>query len=1020
MVERQSNFLGQQRIDLPHLRAMESSVAGDFDILGGQMLGGKQALILKGFSVIVTGAIGAPATNLLVRVADGMLMHYGASEAGSLFWAPADRADEQLVSTNSKVTGSFTASQTNFVGLDLTRTADDTTADNVQFLEPTSDEEISKTVPLARTLDVRFVISTADFSSQSTILPIAKVVTDASNNVVSIQDARQMMFRLGDGGDNPNKFGSYTWPGSRYENTTGDIFTGGDKNIGDMKTWMDAMMTRLWEVGGGEYWYSATADRNVNMIWQGTQFTNGEAFEFVGSNIHWKGLRFLIDNSSGYVNDIADQTGNSAGLTDIAVGECIYVDLDRTKFRVQAWVAATSYVVGDLVLNDTDKAYECTTGGTSAGAGGPTGTGGAINDNGVIWKYVGAGAAKLTAAKGRLITLGSPTVPGSRQILAWRVGPSIYTRGWRYPIGTIFTFATTTSQGMVKISRDYLGADTPGVSGNMDPIALSDRGGTITVPLIGNKGLVIKRFDGGNSILEWQSAGGTLLGKIDNAGDVLFNASFRQVSWPGDVSITSPAANTYNVRLNAALTAFMEFFHQAADHTHFAVAHPAGGIAFLRSNAASVELRTQSATPIDFVTNSVSKWRVAATGELQGQGANRAIQSVLDPVNAQDAATKNYVEQTAISNLIINGDMQIWQRGIGPVDNNVNLTTAFQDRRFLADRWSVLEELSTGAAATDVVEYSQVIVAGEQDFSYAARARYKTNATGTTDGFIWFAQEIDRGYIRKCRGKKLSLTLKWRKGSSMVNDGVIRVITANGDSRQSFVPSGVGNFNNTNYTATSVGSHARTGNYAGTTTILDQTVLNANIGTTMTTQTATTTAIVPVDTTGMVLLIGRKLNNSTADANAYLDLSRVRMVIDTSPPTEFVLSGGTYSNELRLCQQYLEKSTDPYTFTTYGFDPSTPVGSIGMPYNTGGYLGHVNFKVEKFTGVPAGEGAGTIQRIEVFSANSGVVAKSYDVNAAADKTTTVTNNNLYGFQVEATGGTVDNFMRFHYIADYEI
>lgn len=520
MVERQQNWLGQQRVDVPHLRSLESSVAADFDVLAGQMLAGKMALILKGFNIITTGAIGAPATNLKVRIADGLLMHYGASEAGSLFWAEANRADEQLIATNSKVTGSFTASQTNFIGLDLTRSADDSTADNVQFLEPVSDGEISKTVPLARTLDIRLVISTADFSSQATILPLAKVVTDSNNNVTSIQDARQMMFRLGEGGDNPNQYAGYTWPGTRYENTTGDVFAGGDKIIDNMKTWMDAVMTRLWEVGGGEHWYAASADRNVNMVWTGPAFTNGEHTEISGGNVHWKGYRFLWDNRSGYVNDVNDQTGNSAGLTDLANGECIYVDLDSTQFRIASWASTTAYVAGDLVLNDTNKAYECTVGGTSAGGGGPTGTGGAITDNTVTWKYVGPAAAKLTAAKAPLITLGAPTVPGSRHVLIWKTGGSVYTRGWRYPVGTLFTPATTTAQGVLKISRDYTGLDFVGASGLNDPVALSDRGGTITVPAIGNKGLVIKRFDGGANILEWQTAAGANLGAIANDSTV--------------------------------------------------------------------------------------------------------------------------------------------------------------------------------------------------------------------------------------------------------------------------------------------------------------------------------------------------------------------------------------------------------------------------------------------------------------------------------------------------------------------
>lgn len=54
----------------------------------------------------------------------------------------------------------------------------------------------------------------------------------------------------------------------------------------------------------------------------------------------------------------------------------------------QLWVANTSYVVGNKVMNG-GKEYVCTVAGTSAGSGGPTGTvAGAITDGTVTWNYV--------------------------------------------------------------------------------------------------------------------------------------------------------------------------------------------------------------------------------------------------------------------------------------------------------------------------------------------------------------------------------------------------------------------------------------------------------------------------------------------------------------------------------------------------------------------------------------------------------------------------------------------------------
>ena len=53
-----------------------------------------------------------------------------------------------------------------------------------------------------------------------------------------------------------------------------------------------------------------------------------------------------------------------------------------------AWQSSTAYTAGQRVTNDTGKLYECTTGGTSAGSGGPTGTGAAITDGSCVWDYV--------------------------------------------------------------------------------------------------------------------------------------------------------------------------------------------------------------------------------------------------------------------------------------------------------------------------------------------------------------------------------------------------------------------------------------------------------------------------------------------------------------------------------------------------------------------------------------------------------------------------------------------------------
>lgn len=52
-----------------------------------------------------------------------------------------------------------------------------------------------------------------------------------------------------------------------------------------------------------------------------------------------------------------------------------------------AWAGSTAYSLGDKVVNG-GNAYYCTTSGTSAASGGPSGTGTGIADGTVVWKYI--------------------------------------------------------------------------------------------------------------------------------------------------------------------------------------------------------------------------------------------------------------------------------------------------------------------------------------------------------------------------------------------------------------------------------------------------------------------------------------------------------------------------------------------------------------------------------------------------------------------------------------------------------
>lgn len=96
--------------------------------------------------------------------------------------------------------------------------------------------------------------------------------------------------------------------------------------------------------------------------------------------------------SSGAVSLLgtwSDTSANNAGLAgyfsllDNAAATCHLQGLVS-----EPWTASKAYVVGRQVHNG-GNVYRCTTAGTSASSGGPTGTGTGINDGTAVWSYLG-------------------------------------------------------------------------------------------------------------------------------------------------------------------------------------------------------------------------------------------------------------------------------------------------------------------------------------------------------------------------------------------------------------------------------------------------------------------------------------------------------------------------------------------------------------------------------------------------------------------------------------------------------
>lgn len=275
-IRRSQNWISQQRVDTPHLRSIESAVRNDFDdLIKSAIYGLNQSYIIRGFEINMTGLIGSAASGTQIITADSAVLHGTSREAGTIYVTDQNQAPEVLNSTiNPRVQGAFTPNAVNYIGLEYERVLDNSTVDQVYLWNPSSKNETSKTAPLASILKYKFVITTSIWASN--VVPIAKIITDAANNVVEVTDQRPLLFRLGTAGRvTPNPSYIYPWTKqtpNRSENppssSTSAVnpFKGGDKQIGSLKEWMDAVMTSILEIKGTVYWYSPnTGGSAVNL-----------------------------------------------------------------------------------------------------------------------------------------------------------------------------------------------------------------------------------------------------------------------------------------------------------------------------------------------------------------------------------------------------------------------------------------------------------------------------------------------------------------------------------------------------------------------------------------------------------------------------------------------------------------------------------------------------------------------------------------------------------------------------------
>lgn len=334
-VKRRFNFLSQARVDVPHMKSIESATSNDFDeLIAALTMGYDESYVVRGFKINMTGAIGSSASGLQMLVEDSAILHGKSNESGTfLLVAPGVSPETLNTVTNERIDGSFSPGTTNYVGIEFVRDVDDDTSSQIYLWNPGSKNETTKNVPLAITLDYNIVITTGGFGSN--ILPIATVQTDLSNNVLSVSDYRPLLNGLGRGGPStPNLTYKYTYPNADEPNgvisSSSSIspFEGGDKDLTNDKDWKDAVMTRFLDILGTPYWTSENAAGTLSSI--------------------RADLANLIFTGRGQVSHSEVTAGLINWTEDISA---IFVGGDLK------YTLASNAATNDVILNDNDVAY---------------------------------------------------------------------------------------------------------------------------------------------------------------------------------------------------------------------------------------------------------------------------------------------------------------------------------------------------------------------------------------------------------------------------------------------------------------------------------------------------------------------------------------------------------------------------------------------------------------------------------------------------------------------------------------
>ncbi len=328
-----------------------------------------------------------------------------------------------------------------------------------------------------------------------------------------------------------------------------------------------------------------------------------------------------------------------------------------------------------------------------------------------------------------------------------------------------------------------------------------------------------------------------------------------------------------------------------------------------------------------------------------------------------------------LRNALLNGDLEIWQRGAGGA---ASIPVAASATAYTADRWY----LGTGAGQAHTVSQQPGLTAGSR---FSARVQRNPGQAGT--GAVAFAQPLATDMLAALRGQTVTISAKLRSGAN-------------------WSPA-AGAISLTLYTGT--GPEAKRGAGFAAETSVASAAANLGTGSAVTPLSATSAAPLPANATQGELRFAWTPTGAAGAAD-YVEIDEVQL---EAGGIATAFDRRLFGDEWLRCRRFYQKSFEYSTAPAQGVSG----GEIRLPSSIAGAastaLG-VPFDVRMRTASP------TMTIFNPVSAN----AQVRNLGRNTDGTSTTIASTGSGWIIVTTTGaagwTAGDQLAFHYAADGEI